>query len=62
MEQISAGGYGAVYCVKSPDGSKYALKVERREPTRNHYKLTMEMEVGFVHIGFTRFLICSFRY
>jgi hypothetical protein len=45
-QKISAGGYGAVYNVTSNERKDLALKVELRNPNRNHFKLTMEIQVG----------------
>lgn len=46
-EEIAAGGYGAVYKVTSrTDGHRYALKVENRDPNRDHFKLIMEERVS----------------
>ncbi|KAL7071777.1 hypothetical protein ACQ4LE_008904 [Meloidogyne hapla] len=47
VESISYGGYGAVYKVKAEGrkGALYAMKEERRNPRRNHFKLVMEIRV-----------------
>uniref|UniRef100_A0A914MVQ2 non-specific serine/threonine protein kinase n=1 Tax=Meloidogyne incognita TaxID=6306 RepID=A0A914MVQ2_MELIC len=47
VESISYGGYGAVYKVKADwrKGALFAMKEERRNPKRNHFKLVMEIRV-----------------
>ncbi|CAK5075750.1 unnamed protein product [Meloidogyne enterolobii] len=47
VESISYGGYGAVYKVKADwrKGGLFAMKEERRNPRRNHFKLVMEIRV-----------------
>lgn len=46
VHNISHGGYGAVYEVTSSrDDGRYALKLEQRQYTRDHYKLMMEVQV-----------------
>lgn len=51
INRIAGGGYGAVYKVKSTDGGQtYALKDEKREPNRDHYKLFMEAQVKRVMV------------
>jgi hypothetical protein len=46
VNSINKGGYGAVYEVAcSTDDGRYALKVEKRQLTRDHYKLMMEVQV-----------------
>uniref|UniRef100_A0A1I8BY62 non-specific serine/threonine protein kinase n=1 Tax=Meloidogyne hapla TaxID=6305 RepID=A0A1I8BY62_MELHA len=46
IHAISHGGYGAVYEVScSKDDGRYALKLEQRQISRDHYKLMMEVQV-----------------
>jgi len=46
IRSISHGGYGAVYEVScSKDDGRYALKLEQRQFSRDHYKLMMEVQV-----------------
>ena len=45
ISEIAAGGYGAVYKVRGSIGGIYALKLEKRTPKRDHYKLQMEVRV-----------------
>ncbi|KAF7639178.1 Protein kinase domain-containing protein [Meloidogyne graminicola] len=45
ISEIAAGGYGAVYKVRGSTGGIYALKLEKRAPKRDHYKLQMEVRV-----------------
>ncbi|KAF7635898.1 Protein kinase domain-containing protein [Meloidogyne graminicola] len=47
VDNISVGGYGAVYKVRfgKKGGPQYAMKEEKRNPKRNHFKLVMEIRV-----------------
>uniref|UniRef100_A0A915NVN2 Protein kinase domain-containing protein n=1 Tax=Meloidogyne floridensis TaxID=298350 RepID=A0A915NVN2_9BILA len=45
VADIASGGYGAVYKVRGSKGGVFALKLEKRAPKRDHYKLQMEVRV-----------------
>ncbi|KAL7079131.1 hypothetical protein ACQ4LE_001234 [Meloidogyne hapla] len=45
ISEIAAGGYGAVYKVRGSTGGIFALKLEKRAPKRDHYKLQMEVRM-----------------
>ncbi|CAK5097561.1 unnamed protein product [Meloidogyne enterolobii] len=45
ISDIASGGYGAVFKVRGSKGGVFALKLEKRAPKRDHYKLQMEVRV-----------------
>uniref|UniRef100_A0A914M1D1 non-specific serine/threonine protein kinase n=1 Tax=Meloidogyne incognita TaxID=6306 RepID=A0A914M1D1_MELIC len=45
VADIASGGYGAVHKVRGSKGGVFALKLEKRSPNRDHYKLQMEVRV-----------------